>query len=84
MQYAVEILPFETHMFECFDFEHSENDGGRPSKVLLSHPVTIATLKGSGPSPVPFTQRQRASMARKRPNRDGTDAMGALCRYGVL
>jgi hypothetical protein len=54
------------------------------SNALLSHPVTIATLKGSGPSPVPFTKRQRAPMAKKSYNVDNFHGMDALYTFGVL
>lgn len=83
IEYAVEILPFDTHIFKCSNLRRSDDDAGSSSKVLLSHPVTVATLKGSGPSPVPFTKRQRATMSRKRPKRDDVDELGALRRYGT-
>ncbi|KAF8969354.1 hypothetical protein BDZ97DRAFT_238363 [Flammula alnicola] len=58
VSYAVELLPFETPVFQLSGSSSTsicDGDGDVP-QALLSHPVTIATLHGEGPVPVPFTK----------------------------
>ncbi|KAF8914294.1 hypothetical protein CPB84DRAFT_1742084 [Gymnopilus junonius] len=60
VSYHVELLPFDSPVFKLSsssldDFSTKEIPTSE-SHALLSHPVTITTLKGEGPRPVPFTK----------------------------
>jgi hypothetical protein len=64
VSYYVQLLPFESPVFRPSssslnsDANSSPNNckEGAASHVLLSHPITIATLHGTGPIPISFTK----------------------------
>ncbi|KDR84081.1 hypothetical protein GALMADRAFT_54556 [Galerina marginata CBS 339.88] len=65
VSYFVELLPFESPVFKPSGSILSNNGRGETalSQALLSLPITVATLQGEGPLPIPFTKPLRKEPA---------------------
>ncbi|KAF9528292.1 hypothetical protein CPB83DRAFT_814250 [Crepidotus variabilis] len=92
IEYAIEVMPFETSSFRQAASRRPEGSSSYPTKlsleghssqILLSYPVTIATCHHNGPRARAYTKRQKPSMAKKR-SKDEGDALLQLAQYGSL
>jgi len=71
IRYAVQILPFDTEMFEYTP--NPNEDGDISGGVLLSYPVVIATVHASGPIPTAFIKHSACLASPGRKLNDDSD-----------
>uniref|UniRef100_A0A8H7XXL4 Arrestin-like N-terminal domain-containing protein n=1 Tax=Psilocybe cubensis TaxID=181762 RepID=A0A8H7XXL4_PSICU len=73
VEYYVEAMAFPSEIFKhCESSSGLKNvTDGFETKILQSHPVTIATFNASGPPQVAYTPRQRPSLAHRKDDDGG-------------
>ncbi|PPQ66742.1 hypothetical protein CVT26_009543 [Gymnopilus dilepis] len=87
VSYYVELLPFECSVFKpsssTFDDSSIPFRKEGASRALLSRQVTIATLHGEGPRPVPFTKPKHRK-ERKTTSRDFSSSIVPVALFQCM